>query len=244
MKSAMQTLKWTGTIALFLGGIKPVRAGMPSPLPNQDNVVRVLRLNDSVDQRLQAISFFIVGLLICAAIIRWLWNYIARDWRSLPRLSFGKALAGVILWGLLFFLVLTMISGARELMTPGAWKEQGFTYKLAADGEQTEVSPSVLRRNHMEQLRQALWHFAATHRGRFPSQEQRSAIPADMWIVPETGGMPYRYFAGLSVEQPAALLVVAPELESGWRQVLRTDGTIANVPAAEIAPSLGKEKQP
>jgi len=51
----------------------------------------------------------------------------------LPRLSFGRALAGVILWGLLFFIVLTMISGARELMTPGAWKKDGATYKLADD---------------------------------------------------------------------------------------------------------------
>lgn len=56
--------------------------------------------------------------------------------------------------------------------------------------------------------------------------------------------MPYRYFAGQSVEQPTALLVVAPELESGWRQVLRTDGTIANVPASEIAPLPAKEKLP
>jgi hypothetical protein len=242
MQRAM--LMWAGTIALLLGGSGPGRAGMPSPLPSEDAVVRVVRLNDSVDLRLQAISFFFVGLLSCAAIVRWLWNYIARDWPFLPRLSFGKALASVILWGLLFFLVLTMISGARELMTPGAWKKQGFTYKLDDDWAPADVAPSVSRRQHLEQLRQALWHFAATHRGQFPSEDQRTAIPADLWIVPETGGMRYRYFAGKTVEQSTAPLIVAPELESGWRQVLRTDGTIANVPASEIPPVPAKEKQP
>lgn len=229
---------------IVLVGAGSLRAGMPAPLPSEDDVVRVLRLNESVDQRLQAISFFLAGLLICAAIVRWLWNYLARDWSALPRLSYGKALAGVILWGLLFFLVLTMISGARELMTPGAWKKQGVTYKLAEDGAPIDPTPAVLRRQHLEQLRQALWHFAATHQGRFPREAERSAIPADLWIVPETGGMRYRYLAGQSAEQTAAPLVVAPELEAGRRLVLRTDGTIADVPAADIAPLLVKEKQP
>jgi hypothetical protein len=36
----------------------------------------------------------------------------------------------VTLWGLLFLLILTMISGARELMTPGAWEKHGSTYRL------------------------------------------------------------------------------------------------------------------
>jgi hypothetical protein len=36
----------------------------------------------------------------------------------------------VTLWGLLFLLILTMISGARELMTPGAWEKHGSTYEL------------------------------------------------------------------------------------------------------------------
>lgn len=90
--------------------------------------------------------------------MRWLWNYVARDFAGWPRLTYGKVLAGVVLWGLLFVLVLTMISGARELMTPGAWKKQGFTYKLAEAPDQTsDPSPASVRRQHLEQLRQALW---------------------------------------------------------------------------------------
>ena len=91
-------------------------AGMPSPLPT--DLDRVLRLNDTAMLRLQTISFFLVGLLLCAGAVQLLWNYLRRDFPKLPRLSYGKALAGVLLWGLLFIIILTMISGARELMTP------------------------------------------------------------------------------------------------------------------------------
>ncbi len=245
MRSTFHRLKLATTIAILSVVASAARAGMPSPLPSEDDVVRVMRLNESVEQRLQAISFFIVGLLVCAAVVRLLWNYLARDWSVLPRLSYGKALAAVVLWGLLFFLVLTMISGARELMTPGAWKKDGITYRLADEANSADPSPIVLRRQQLEQLRQALWHFAATHDGRFPTDKEQAVIPADLWIVPETGGQRFRYLAGQSVKQDAKPLVVAPELERGRCMVLRTDGTIADMPASEFA-RTGRpmEKQP
>jgi hypothetical protein len=214
-----------------LGIAERARAGMPAPLPSEDDIVRVFRLNETVDQRLQAISFFLVGLLLCAAVNRWLWNYLARDWKAMPRLSYGKALAAVVLWGLVFFVVLTMISGARELMTPGAWKKQGITYQLADADNRADPSPDLLRRQQLEQLRQALWHFAATHDGRFPNKDELAAIPGDLWIVPESGGMRYGYVPGQTAKQAAAPLLIAPAPEPGKRLVLRTDGTIAEVPA-------------
>lgn len=58
------------------------RAGMPAPLPT--NPERVLRLNDSALVRLQTISFFGVGLLVCAGVIGGLWNYFRRDFPCLP----------------------------------------------------------------------------------------------------------------------------------------------------------------
>jgi hypothetical protein len=45
-------------------------------------------------------------------------------------MTYARALAAVALWGFVFVIVLTMISGARELLTPGAWEKQGATYKL------------------------------------------------------------------------------------------------------------------
>jgi hypothetical protein len=78
-------------------------------------------ISEAAKMRVETLSFFLGGFFLAAYCIMWLWNYLAKDFRVLPRLSYGKALALVTLWALLFILVLTMISGARELMTPGAW---------------------------------------------------------------------------------------------------------------------------
>src|SRR5262245_27441849 len=93
---------------------------MPSP-----------QLSDVAAMRLEAISFFAAVFLLATKVVQWLWNGLRADFPRLPRLSYGRALGLVALWGLLFVVVLTMISGARELMTPGAWEKVGLTYKLA-----------------------------------------------------------------------------------------------------------------
>ena len=80
--------------------------------------------------RLETISFFLLVFLLSAGIVQRIWNGLANDFPRLPRLSYGRSLGLTTLWSLLFMLVLTMISGARELMTPGAWKQEGATYRL------------------------------------------------------------------------------------------------------------------
>lgn len=94
-------------------------AGMPT-----------FNLSDVARLRLDAISFFLGVLLLIAWGVKGLWNALAKDFPRLPRMSYGRAIGVMSLWGLLFVIVLTMISGARELMTPGAWEKQGATYKL------------------------------------------------------------------------------------------------------------------
>ena len=94
-------------------------AGMPA-----------ITFTDVAAFRLQSLSFFAAGLLISAAVVQWLWNSLKKDLPRLPKLNYRRACGIVLLWGLLFVIVLTMISGARELMTPGAWERDGLTYKL------------------------------------------------------------------------------------------------------------------
>src|SRR5262245_55160408 len=164
-------------VGLIVVDSPSARAGMPALLPV--NPKKYLEPNEWSRDRFDGISFFLVAFLASAFLVKLLWNYLRRDFPSLPRLGYGRALAGVFLWGLLFVIVLTMISGARELMTPGAWKKQGFTYKLAdAPDPSHDPSPATLRRQHLEQLRQALRHFAATHQGHSPSAGARTQIPA------------------------------------------------------------------
>lgn len=115
-------------------------AGMPSPLPLE--VPRILQLSTPALERFQTISFFLFVFAACATIVMLLWNYVQRDFPWLPRLSFGRAAAGVFLWGMLFMIVLTMISGARELMTPRAWEQRGYTYQLAEPPATNGEAPS------------------------------------------------------------------------------------------------------
>jgi hypothetical protein len=98
----------------------PAHAGMPAPYT----------LRDLPQLRLEAISFFLAVLLVCSKLIQLLWNGLRSPAGRVPWLSYPKALGLVVLWGLLFSVVLAMISGARELMTPGAWEQRGATYRL------------------------------------------------------------------------------------------------------------------
>lgn len=209
-------------------------AGMPAPLP--DNPQRVMRLGDSPMARLQAISFFLLVFFLSAAAFRLIWNYLQRDFPTLPRLSYGRALAGVFLWGLLFVIVLTMISGARELMTPGAWRKQGATYKLT-EGQPASTPPEselATRRLHLEQLRTALWQFAATHGGRFPGPGEMTAIRTELWEVPGAAGMRYLYVPGRKAGYVPDVLAYEPELDSDRRLVLRVNGDIVEMRSAEL----------
>lgn len=217
-------------------------AGMPSPLPTDPE--RIFRLNDTALGRLQTISFFLLGLLLSALAIQGLWNFLRRDFPRWPRLSFARALAAVLLWGLLFVIVLTMIAGARELMTPGAWQKQGFTYKLSPDSTPREADPTTLRRQNLERLRTALWHFAATHGGRFPSQAEAVALGPDLWEVPESGGLRYLYVPGLSADQSATLLVYEPELDPRRRFALQTNGALVALTSDAIRRHRNPEEQP
>ena len=95
----------------------------------------VVTLSDLARLRLSGISFFFALILLAAWGIRYLWNYLRSDFSRLPHLDFKRAVALVLLLGLCFNVVLLMISGTRELMTPGAWEKHGTTYQLKPAGK-------------------------------------------------------------------------------------------------------------
>jgi hypothetical protein len=125
-------------LALCLVGAATAEAGMTAP--TLEDIPRYLTLSKLARLRLDAISFFLAGLLASGWAVQRVWNSLAKDFPKLPRISYLRSLGLIWLWGLLFLLVLTMISGARELMTPGAWKKNGLTYQLA---EPAEAAPST-----------------------------------------------------------------------------------------------------
>ncbi|MBC8352443.1 MAG: hypothetical protein H8E66_10675 [Planctomycetes bacterium] len=104
-------------------------AGMPGALP--EDFAQVFRLNDNVQHRLQSISFFAFVFFFATGAFWLLWNNLAGSFSRLPRLSPLRAACLTLFLGSLFVVVLTMISGARELLTPGAWNKKGLTYTVA-----------------------------------------------------------------------------------------------------------------
>lgn len=84
-------------------------------------------------QRLEVVSFFAVVYFVLGGVVQSVWNAFRKDFPKLPRLSYLRALGVLLIWSMLFLTVLTMISGARELMTPGAWNKSGSTYQLISE---------------------------------------------------------------------------------------------------------------
>ncbi len=194
--------------------------------------------------RLGAISFFIVVILVSAGMVRWLWNVLAAGSPRLPRLTYSSAFAAVILWGLLFVVVLTMIAGSRELLTPGAWRRDGAMYALDSPSQAKSADPqkTLLRKEHLERLKEALWQYAARHGGKFPVADD-PAVPGPHWEIPGGAGMQYLYLAGRSARDAPRLLACEPALYGDERMALYTDGDIQIVLSAELRKQLDPEKK-
>jgi len=203
-----------------------------------------ITLTDVGRMRVQGISFFLAGFLLSSWAIQLLWNYLRKDIPVLPRLSYPKALAVVSLWGLLFVLVLTMISGARELMTPGAWEKQGSTYRLAQGPPPPAAEPQMMaRKGKLEGLRAALWEYAASHHDQFPPDRSAPEIVKEAWQLPEPSGMRYLYVEGLTADKGANPLAFEPEIYGTYRFVLLSNGEIRQMENNEVSRALSMEKR-
>jgi hypothetical protein len=216
-------------------------AGMPSVTvadipPAVDEVTRT-GLTDLVSQRLEVISFFLLGLLACAGVIRWVWNGLRKDFPVLPRLSISRALGIIVLWGLLFVLVLTMISGARELMTPGAWEKKGLTYRLVQSPPPPVEAEITARFRAISLLGDQLVDYARGHGGSYPTPGNVGEVAEPLWRVPLPLGGRYLYVGGrmadTSLMWPSPL-AYEPESVGPDRLVLMTDQSVMWMPASEV----------
>jgi len=218
-------------MVLWLEWSSQANAGMP-----------VLTLSDLARMRFQVISFFLLVLLVATWVIQRVWNGLRRDFPRLPRLSYRRALGAVTLWGLLFVLILTMISGARELMTPGAWNKQGFTYALAngpgekgdSDSDRNDAQNNEVRREALSRLSRALWLYAQNHDGNFPTRQDAPEISDALWRLPDEVSLRYIYVPGQKRDVGPNLLVYEPGILGPDRWALFTDGTIRQMVLAQI----------
>jgi hypothetical protein len=143
----MKRLLFITLTSLLILAVGHAEAGMPSALP--EDFAQVFRINDTVRHRLQAISFFAFIFAAATIVFRALWNNLSCGFPVLPRLSLTRAACLTLLLGSIFVVVLTMISGARELLTPGAWRKEGLTYTVtppdAGSRSEGEVESSNVR---------------------------------------------------------------------------------------------------
>lgn len=229
---------WISVAAVCLVWPAVATAGMPS-----------VTISDLAEMRLHAISFFIAGFLVCAWIVKSIWNYLARDFPKLPRLSYGRATSLVFLWSLLFIVVLTMISGARELMTPGAWERRNWTYKLPAERQiAAPAAPNgdlllVVRESQLKRLFTELSAYADSHDGRFPASPQDSQISTELWQLPERLGIDYLYRAGLTKSDGQSILAFEPDVYGNAPAVLLVNGRVLQMSPRELWIALGQERR-
>lgn len=220
--------------ALFLSAVSvsTVSAGMPAPLPtwytlDQEPDSAQVSIPAKVNPlQLQAISFFAALLALSAKGTQSLWNRLRHDFPSLPLLTYFAALRLVLLWGALFVVILAMISGARELMTPGAWQKTGWTYRLQQQPDSAQLDLQT-RRQILEDLRFTLWNYALQNSGNLPADKNTPFISSPLWEHPDPLSLPLVYVPGQSVGDPKRIIVVEPERIPQSRLVLWGDGHIS-----------------
>ena len=199
-------------------------AGMPS-----------IGLSEMARIRFATISFFGVGLLLSAIVVKAVWNHLAGEFTRLPRLTFRGGLSIVVLWGLLFVVVLTMISGARELLTPGAWVKSGVTYKLRSEALSTEPDGMLaLRKERLAQVGKVLKEYAAANGGHFPPDYEVSRVVGPLWALPDRSGIVYQYVADRRLGDDDATLAYEPKLFDGDPMVLYVNGYVGRLPTATL----------
>ena len=171
--------------------------------------------------RFQELSFFVFLLFLCALLFQLMWNYAVKGFNFLPRLNYWRALCLATLFGLLMLLILTMISGIREVLTPGAWRKQGSTYRL------NDPAQEPVRKRSIEQLRAALIDYAQAHDGKFPPHDFTNDIPEKIWETPDQAGSHYVYSGGLTTGNTNSVLAYEPTNFGDKRFVLFVSGEIS-----------------
>ncbi|MBA3847770.1 MAG: hypothetical protein H0X45_14160 [Planctomycetes bacterium] len=205
-------------VILALMTAPSLHAGMPS-----------VRLDDLAKARFETISFFLLMLLLCAALVRWLWNALTKDLPKLPRLTYGRALAMTVLWGLAGMVVLTMISGARELMTPGAWERRGATYALTGSVDPAQQA----RKQRLEAWRDELWRWSEQHGGVFPPHDSAEGLDSAAGVSTHPSRSRFVYVPGVARDS-AAILSYEPGVYGRDRWTLFADGQVELLPIVDL----------
>jgi hypothetical protein len=131
-----------------------------------------------------------------------------------------------------------MISGARELMTPGAWQPNGATYKLrdkvSATTDHSSEQEIAARRLRLKRLAASLMTFADEHGGRFPTQAEFEELPNDIRRFAGASGLHFAYVPHLDRQGEPRMLAFEPVSYGSLPLALFTDGAIRQADGSEL----------
>lgn len=183
-----------------------ILAGMPAILPFE------VPLDDAgsepVSRQIMSLVVAAIAVFVLAKVIQSVWNSLAVDFPKLPKLGYLKSLGFTVLWGLAMFLVLAMIAGTREALTPEAWVQNGWTYRLADENGEEIRAYREERKTRLQKIYRQLQDFADAHDGEFP--QSLDELASDAVNVPGVNGLAYVYFPAAN----APNLLVEPEIDS------------------------------
>ncbi len=216
-------------LSLWLVALGQAQAGMT-----------VITLTDIARARLDALSFFLVAYLAISWVVKRLWNHLGKTFSSLPTLDYRRALGLVFLTGLMFYVVLTMISGARELLTPGAWEKQGVGYRSREVGVAALTKDE--RRESLRKLQDAIWAYAKAHDGKGPPGPLVEGIEPELWRFP--GGGLYCLMPDVRPGGGREVLIYEPSTAGGRRFVLLADGSIEDRSEGTLKHQLQDQLKP
>lgn len=199
-------------------------AGMPTPPMYTLTELARLRLTD--------ISFFLMLFIVGALIIRLIWNSLHTDFPLLPKMTMKIAMLANLMFAFAIATILTMISGARELMTPQAWTKQGIINRTKLD---------MQRQQNMEYLRLALFDYAKANNGKFPATAFDPQIPEKLWLVEDKKR--YEYVTGLTTQADTSIVAYEPEAMPKPRYVLHANGVIEKLHTLQLNQALDARRQ-
>jgi hypothetical protein len=220
------------------GKLSVALAALLTLAPAAQAGMTVYGLRDIYRLRLQEMSFFLLLLVICAFTLKLLWNHAIKNVPSVPRIEFFQAFCLALLLGLSMLLILTMISGIREVLTPEAWRHQGTSYRL------NDPAQEPARRRSLQHLRTALFDYARAHDGKFPLHDFVPDIPSKLWESPDQSGSHYLYSGGVSTNNPAVLLAIEPPNFGDQRFVLTVSGEIELLSKRELDQRTSGQPRP
>lgn len=198
----------------------------------------VYGLRDIHRMRFEEISFFLALLVGCAFVLKLLWNHAGKGYPAVPRLKFLQAFCLALLLGCSMLLILAMISGIREVLTPEAWRHQGTSYRLNSPAQEPA------RRRGLEQLREVLFDYARTHGGKFPAHDYVPEIAGKLWESPDQLGSHYVYSGGLTTNDLDASLAIEPPGFGDRRFVLKVSGQIEATTKSEVDQKMRGKPRP